>query len=206
MNEPIFTHRPESDDSLVVQEVLFSDCYNFVSRDITEGLVIDIGANIGAFTILATKKGLEVEAYEPEPHNFERLKLHAELNKVTPLLVNKGVGSGEMGYFNDNSGGSRRGSSGIGVEIISLNEIVRDREVVFMKMDCEGSEYDIIANATDGTLSHIREFAAEFHPDLTSPEIHSKTLSRLEGIFHIKVTGGVPLGRGGIIYGERKLA
>lgn len=202
---PTFQLRPETSDGVVIREILTDDCYRFLKRAVS-GLVIDIGANIGVFTVLASLKGAEVEAYEPESNNFTQLLVNCELNGVKPEVFQLGIGSGETGYFTNNFGGTRREDSGESwgeVAIISLDDVVGGRDVELLKIDCEGSEYDIFSTCSDNTLRLIQNFVGEFHPDLTSPEKHSEVIDRLGQFFDLEITGNIPAG-GGIVYGTRK--
>ena len=45
--------------------------------------VLEIGAHIGTFTILASKKAKKVYSFEPYPENFNLLKENLALNKIT---------------------------------------------------------------------------------------------------------------------------
>jgi tRNA G37 N-methylase Trm5 len=64
-------------------------------------IVVDAGANIGIFTLLAARKAKLVIAVEPDPENFEYLKRNVRLNRAeNVVLVNKAlsnyVGEGFM--------------------------------------------------------------------------------------------------------------
>ena len=49
--------------------------------------LIDIGANIGYYTVLAASCGCKVEAFEPEPLNLIRLKRNLKLNSLDHSMV-----------------------------------------------------------------------------------------------------------------------
>ena len=76
---------------------------------------VDIGANIGYYTILASRlvgKSGKVFAFEPEPSNFEILAKNVELNKCdNVVLENKAValksGKLELFLFPNSSGGHK---------------------------------------------------------------------------------------------------
>ena len=69
---------------------------NYLKKTVKEGnVVLDIGANIGYFTLLLAKlvgtKG-RVFAFEPEPNNFSLLKKNVEEDGYTNVILeNKGV-------------------------------------------------------------------------------------------------------------------
>ncbi len=45
-------------------------------------IFIDVGANIGRYSVIMAKKGLQVYSFEPLSSNFEQLKINASLNNV----------------------------------------------------------------------------------------------------------------------------
>lgn len=204
-----FGNREGSSDSIVFHEVITENCYHF---DLTEGRVVDIGANIGTFTVRAVLAGCTVFAYEPEADNFRVLKdnctkLLGKPDYKTRYNVSQlAIGSGESTYMTNQSGGSRRSETkqGESVTVRSLNRLLKGIPVDFMKMDCEGSEYDILLDATSETLKNIARFAIEFHPDLTTPETHERVIKKLDPLFELEITGNIPDGMGGIIFGVRK--
>jgi FkbM family methyltransferase len=55
---------------------------------VTEGCtVLDIGANIGMYTLLAAKRGARVFAIEPDPFNAQLLRHHLELNGLSHVVT-----------------------------------------------------------------------------------------------------------------------
>ena len=60
---------------------------SFDSKD----TLIDIGANIGIYTIYAAKRGHRVIAFEPESQNFGLLNRHISLNNVDNLVEAFGI-------------------------------------------------------------------------------------------------------------------
>ena len=65
-------------------------------------VVVDAGANVGLFSLLAAKAGRtsRIYAFEPNPHNVERLKVNVELNGVSDrveiVAAALGAESGEI--------------------------------------------------------------------------------------------------------------
>ena len=63
---------------------------------IPEGLIIDIGANIGWFTLLFSQFPREIIAIEPRPNNFEYLKKNRESNNLSNVeIINAAVSDSE---------------------------------------------------------------------------------------------------------------
>ena len=146
-------------------------------------VIIDAGANIGAFTLYALSRAphANVIAIEPFPETFFRLRSVVEksphANRVR--LVNAALGShsgsvsmqdGDIGsqfrrVLDDNSP-----LTGTRVRSCTLPEILNslEGEIDFLKLDIEGSEYAAILSSPVETLRRIQRIAMEFHP-LYSP-------------------------------------
>ncbi|MGA1875209.1 MAG: FkbM family methyltransferase [bacterium] len=129
----------------------------FFQNEVKEGnIVIDIGANIGYFTLLfakhAGKRG-HVYAFEPEPYNFGLLKKNIEINGYTNVtLVNKAVSdcTGKLELFlNEDNRGDHRiynshdGRRSLIIDSISLDDYFADFDgkINLIKMDIQGAEY-----------------------------------------------------------------
>lgn len=141
--------------------------------------VVDIGAQIGSFTVMAgtIAKAGRVISFEPTSLNFPFLKKNVELNRLSNVHVYKKAvasqnGTAEMTLSDTNSGGhslltefTPSGQKET-VETISLPSIFSQekvRVINFLKLDCEGAEYDILYNCPDDTLNHIEKMAMEYH-------------------------------------------
>jgi len=120
-------------------------------------IFIDIGANIGVYTILASKVvNAKSIAFEPIPQTFEKLKDQIQINQINHLvtLVNKGVGEKNQTLFFTNNKNTMNKVSVIGetkntsqVEVITLDgQLDRDKNYLF-KIDVEGFESNVIEGA-----------------------------------------------------------
>jgi len=131
------------------------------------GVVVDVGANVGALTIALadTVENGEVHAFEPGPSNFERLENNILANpklKAIVKLNNYGVGEKngrliwrEFSHMPGNAGfhvpdGSWSARQSVECPIITLDEYFGDRtDVTFIKIDTEGYEYNVLCGALD---------------------------------------------------------
>ena len=50
-------------------------------------IVVDVGAHIGRYALLAAKRGATVVAIEPEPSNFSLLRENVELNRFSNVIL-----------------------------------------------------------------------------------------------------------------------
>lgn len=208
----------DEDDEAVVAESWVENVY-----EIHEGLfgdsnvMIDIGANIGATSIFAAslsddwedKQKIKVLAYEPEPHNidylYENIKTNGKEDQVKVFKYAIG-GRREMVYINDGSGSSQIGAdeiTGQKVEQIRLEDIYADNKVAncdLLKIDVEGSEYDIILNTPDDILKKAAHIRIEFHAYGKGRDF-GKMIDKLCRNFNVHIVGKPDVG--GNIYADR---
>lgn len=141
--------------------------------------VLDLGANIGYFTLIAAKLvGPEgkVFAFEPDPKNFSLLQRNVELNGYDNItLVQKAVadksGTAEFYLGSDSWEHSlssvNRKAGVIPVSVTSLDEFLpQDIAVDFIKMDIEGAEEKAL-RGMERILSKgtVKAIPTEFHFD-----------------------------------------
>ncbi len=142
--------------------------------------VLDIGANIGYYTLIAAKlvgPGGRVYAFEPDPANFQLLKKNVEQNGYENVtLVNRAVadrnGSAKL-YLNETNKGDHRiydskdGRPSITIQMIRLDEFFKkiDKKVHFIKMDIQGAEAAAL-NGMKGLIRRNRplKLVSEFSP------------------------------------------
>lgn len=81
-----FRVREGTFDTGIIQEVAYDPFYAmsclFIGED---SVVIDVGAHIGAFSVLAAARGARVVALEPVQENFQLLEENLRLNHYKVL-------------------------------------------------------------------------------------------------------------------------
>ena len=199
--------RPHTDDLMIVKS-------NFVTRHYIRGfvpigrdsIVVDVGAHIGSFSLIAARTARKVLAFEPEPSNYRMLKKNMELNDMKNLSIFEMAVSGASGYqslsiYEESSTGNhslfRTDSKKVverRVETISLKEIMRKEglsRVDFLKLDCEGAEHDILREMDPETAARIMGIAMETHrvPGDSSIDL-SAALRRLGFEVRVEQDGG----------------
>ena len=113
---PVFKYRPQSTDTLVINEIFGSKCCYELYWDVWKDgrtfslkrheCVLDIGAHIGAFSRFALSSGCQkVISYEPEESNLELLydnlqpKVDGPMTKKAVVEIHESaVAHGEPGY------------------------------------------------------------------------------------------------------------
>ncbi|MBI2542875.1 MAG: FkbM family methyltransferase [Candidatus Aenigmarchaeota archaeon] len=169
---------------------------NVFKHEIKRGdIVIDLGAHIGYYTLLAAKlvgDNGRVYAFEPDPNNFECLKKNVEENGYKNITcINKAV-SNKTGktklFFSDETDNSQIINSDDGkfviVDVTSLDDYFNNNQSAdFIKMDIEGSEGRALQGMTN-LLKNSRniKILTEFFPDKLQFAIDAKKyLEMLEG-------------------------
>jgi FkbM family methyltransferase len=171
VRDPLLTARFDitgGNDPVVLTEVFDLNDYH-ITGAVAGGTVVDIGANIGAFTVLAAKLGAAtVHAWEPHPDNRACLEHNLALNDVGGhVTVHPEAVGGQIGTVHLAGDGAvaRLDSSGQPVEAITLNDILETiDDVTFLKLDVEGAEYQIIDAVKPALLRRVGMIAGEFHP------------------------------------------
>lgn len=135
--------------------------------------VIDIGAHIGVFTVYAAKQAKKVFSYEPSPETFTLLKRNIEINNIkNASIYNYAVldkkGKTKLFFGNTSMEDSlyKETNESTIVKKFSLKDIFDENKINFchlLKIDAEGSEYEILRNTPDGYLKKINRIILEYH-------------------------------------------
>jgi FkbM family methyltransferase len=119
-------------------------------------LFVDVGANIGFYTVLAARRGARVRAYEPTPEATESCERSVALNGVErEVVIHRmacGAASG-VARFSTGLDISNHivddGQWGIEVPISTLDEELAGEEpsLTMLKVDAEGHDMDVLRGA-----------------------------------------------------------
>ena len=118
---------------------------------------IDVGANVGAYTILASKvlKAKSI-SFEPLPTTVEKLRDQLQINRIEDLVTvyDCGVGAcNEILRFTHNQDTTNHVvlssflQDSIEVPVVSLDEVVSLSAECVLKIDVEGFEYLVLEGA-----------------------------------------------------------
>ena len=146
--------------------------------------IVDIGANVGVFTVLAAAVVPDghVFAIEPASAMYTTLQANVErnhLSNVTTIqyavadsrgratLFTRGEGALNTVFETDNYGSQFAKLQQ--VDTLSLDDLFATcgiSDCALLKLDCEGSEYSVLLHSSDATLEKIAAIALEYHVGL----------------------------------------
>jgi FkbM family methyltransferase len=195
---------------------------HLIRRDYLQGLrplregdvVVDIGANLGAFTVLAASRvgaSGRVYAYEPDPRTCERLVANVRLNGLKNVVVENaavGAAAGEAVFYryaknafssliDGVAGRVRQHEESFPVRVVGIREVVEraGERIALMKVDCEGSEYDLVDALDAEAARPIQQIAMEVHP------VEGKSSDAMAGRIE---SWGMGVERGGLLVARRE--
>jgi FkbM family methyltransferase len=140
--------------------------------DHARGTVLDLGAHIGLYTVILSRRAVHVHAFEPTDRTRVALQRTLRLNHCRNVTVHQeAVGSrtGPVDFYdtgtvvsNANSVAPIAEATSYVVPGITIDDLGL-RDVNLIKMDIEGAEYDALLGAAS-TLKTLSALAIEVHP------------------------------------------
>lgn len=178
-----FSLRPGTIDEVVYRAVIEHNEYRIPPHLSETDVILDIGAHIGSFSWLCWSRGARrIEAFEADPENAAYARRNLQDTSVVlkqmavwrsdrpqDVLYHSGYtdmlpgGPDPVGV--NTGGGNVFSTSGTQLESIALDDIIGDRTIAMLKIDCEGSEYPILL--TSQKLKQVRTIVGEYHHSAT---------------------------------------
>ena len=164
-------------DLVTVWIIFFRNEYRVHPED---RIILDVGANIGTFSLFAARHApkARIVAFEPFPATFEQLRCNIERNSLGARVETHPMamtGEGGVRHMDVTAGSSQsRGmlqtgaTTGLEVRTTTLARFLAESrldDIDLMKMDIEGSEHEVISSTAPEILRHIRRIALEYHPN-----------------------------------------
>jgi len=191
--------RTNTTDLMAFTNVWFFQEYCIPGFEINKNdVVIDIGGHIGLFSIYASQFCTDgkIFCYEPIKENFDLLTKNIELNRLQNVYpfnteVSKSVDDITI-YLNDDEAGHsmflenanyRKAKSTTLAKIFSDNNIDKCN---FLKLDCEGAEYEIIDSLTHDITKKIEKISLEYHHADTEPSLLIDLKNKLKKEYTLK--------------------
>lgn len=138
-------------------------------------LVVDVGANVGFFTLRQVALGARVVALEPNPDVYRRLVSTVERNRladrvrVLSCAAGRSPGVAELSVGAATvtgtvlAGAAPRGNDRFVVEVVPLDSVLAaEPRVDLLKIDTEGAEVEVLAGAAV-TLRRSERVVLEWH-------------------------------------------
>jgi FkbM family methyltransferase len=182
---------------------LRSDYYGLEQIQLSkDDIVLDIGANVGMFSIYVKKKfGCRVIAFEPVLSNFEQFKKNIVLNGLSisdielhnTAITDVDGGEIKIGTPIHNTGGSSAFYHTDEMPVCKTETIDKyiTEGCVYLKIDCEGGEYAIIPSILD-KLNQFKYIGIEYHRFLEEQDpiaLHNLLKSNFAGKIFYKEYG-----------------
>jgi FkbM family methyltransferase len=148
-------------------EVAVEDCYGMFSytRRANPKVIVDIGANFGMFSKLCSMlfPDADIYAYEPNPNPVTWLRQNAAGTRIRILPVAVGETSGvvRLDTTCDSTNSEVKDDGDLPVQCVAGSEVAEGRQIDFLKMDCEGSEWSILRDPS--LLKRAKEFCLAYH-------------------------------------------
>ncbi|MBA4383841.1 MAG: FkbM family methyltransferase [Anaerolinea sp.] len=171
-------------DLWIIKETLLDRQYEQVSLPVQDGwIILDIGAALGDYAVWAAKQTPHgrLIAVEPYPPSVSLLRSNIEKNHVYNVELFAGAiaaSSGlttlqvEQGSIVQNSTAvNQKSGQGVEVKTASLDDLFAQYDISkcdYLKMDCEGGEYEILFSTSAQLLAKIERICMEVHDGMTS--------------------------------------
>lgn len=182
-----FNVRTEKEgDAAIIEEVVDGDCYNLLAMKeagFNPKTIFDIGASMGAFAKFAHSlfPNARIFCFEPNPRSFELLKkncpfavnINAAVRYDGANVLTDGEGATGGGFITTREGFESAASaksdadhfiySVVGeVKTTTIEAVCREHNIKvidLLKIDCEGSEWDIFK----GITTPVNKIIGEYH-------------------------------------------
>lgn len=207
-----------------IKETLLDGFYTRYGVPIKNGWhVLDVGAGIGDFSLLAAYGNPDslIYAYEPFPESYQLLDKNIKLNgfeniqSVNAALwgvegtLKLDMSSGEPLQIMSKESGEEGDIQGVvKVKAISLVGIFDQYDIDHLdmiKLDCEGAEYEILMNTSVEIFKKIDRIIMEYH-DIDEKYHHQKLVSFLKGMeYEVFCYDNFVHDNIGYLYAEHKL-
>ena len=157
-----------------------------------DDVIIDVGAHIGLFALFASQfcKNGKIFCYEPIKENYKILIENIEMNQIQNIFPNNLAVTKETSrvkiFLNDDQSGHSmfiQNKNFVEVDSKSLSDIFIDngiKECNFLKLDCEGAEYEIIESLPSDLFTKINKTAIEYHMVDTKPELLEQLINKFK--------------------------
>jgi len=191
-------------EAVALAEVWMEDVYTPKGDELgSDSIVVDVGANVGLFTVLAGQIATRgrVFAFEPMPDNFSHLQRNVALNGLNNVEAIEAalagtteerdlfVGATDTVSHSLNMGWA--GTTPIRVKCYALLDAMRRwriQRIDFLKVDVEAAEMEVFAKCPEEVFRAIRKLSMEVHewPGSDNTSIFRKMFESRQ--FHVEAS------------------
>jgi FkbM family methyltransferase len=157
-------------NDFIYDEMFKYNVYALTSTDVNNRAVLDLGGHYGVFAMfckqLGAKQVLSVEANQYNLAKYVENTEGVKEIKVINAAVTSSFLSGEITTINNSGGESRVGTGEQLVTTISINKLVNQLDPHLewvLKVDIEGSEYDVLYKTEPQFFKKFKVIALEAH-------------------------------------------
>ena len=171
--------RTNTTDRSIVNSVAIQDEYQLEQLNLRDATIIDLGGQNGYFSVFASQYANRIFIFEPIAENYQNILRNVAANGLEDKVhaFNLAVLSEKKKvkiYLSENTGGhtvftarKERDHKEIReVETTTLPDVFANNRIDvcdLLKLDVEGSEYDILYNLPDDYFKRIRHIRMEVH-------------------------------------------
>lgn len=155
----------------------------------SDRVALDVGANIGLYTLPMSDKFKKVYAFEPHPDNQKSLQDNIDrFNKtnieIIPKCISDKSDTVQLNTNPSNIGGHTinskvathdewgfTGTQKLDVPAVTLDEFCKDLDVAFMKVDIEGAEDFVFEGAKEFLKRPNINIMIEIHNEVNRPKL-----------------------------------
>ena len=170
-----FIYRDKTSDIKTFEEVIVKDAYQKKDFKIKHGEHwLDLGGNVGAFTLLALSKGSTVDVYEPDPFSCKMIEKNLKANNYDANIIQKAIVASDKKlmtmYVGNNMNVWRNslyknwGNQKFTVDCIHYTDVINKTSNV--KMDIEGAEMGILESMQTFPKRMVFEWSFDVDPSL----------------------------------------
>lgn len=178
-------------DFCMIWEVFHDDAYPYVA-DKKNPVIVDIGAHIGSFGVSKAIRypGARIYCYEPFPPTCTLLRANtAAYPNIT--VYNSGVSDSRKTatlYINSinpaQNSAFKKTSNSVDIHLVSLQDVFTENgidRIDLLKIDCEGSEFDILFSAAS-LLDKVDVLYLEVHDPVYFGIRTTRSITDLESL------------------------
>lgn len=163
--------RPDTFDLTAIKEIYVEDVYR-AGHKMQGAHVLDLGANVGVFSVWAAQKGATVVALECCAESYALLQANVAasgLDRITTrnAAVGPSDGTCEATFLGDTDAHKSYATPGQGGTIMqSLDRLAEEagpKGFDVVKVDVEGMEWEMFASASRQAMERFGYITIEFH-------------------------------------------